>query len=635
MYNPKLITFEKEPMNEFFEKNKSKLPKDLPENIRKKLLQDSKTLSNYGLTTDDAKDIEKSIKDYKPKKDLSSKAYPNYNEYISYKAPRDVSKWVATVKNLYYLVHNGNDKGAALNKVISGWDEMEKLDFKNWFKFYEERAHKKYSDAAKETPKQTKLAQIGYWTNDHNPGYFVPVHKEQNIGKDIDFAKDPATNEMVQDDEKRSLIEKQRNKIVSRLDSAEKLLRSEDGQTFAGNEFETLMHIIYELKKKIHTVNKKSSSTKLYEDMIVREANILNKKGFVKAAAYLCKIADGVAGDAPKATVPLPSEPANPMTDGGGLPGAVPGQGPGQTSPPTNSPPNPQLPGQIEKPISEGMKSFLDGLSGEEDESTDESNDDDLEVNEAEDWLVEASLTNLDVMIRQFQKNNLDGWIVEAQAAPIANPTPPLKAPTPKPKAAPEADLEVEEQPDNAPGNVPEVSDVNEFDKKLEQAFQGLTINDVIEKVEDISKIFKTREIPRQLSIIDLMLKHLSMANYFPELAEATNKALDSNQYILTRLDNISSALQGSAKTNTIDLKGKNVAPGSPDVEAAKGKLQSDQDKEKARKQMKKQQEDAQIEQGGAKPEPELEVEEDLGGPVQTGTPGAPPTPKPAAPPAV
>ena len=60
---------------------------------------------------------------------------------------------------------------------------------------------------------------------------------------------------------------------------------------FAGPEMEQLMEAIYSLKKKVQLVNKLSVSTRLYEDMIVREANVLGRKGFKKAADMLYSVA--------------------------------------------------------------------------------------------------------------------------------------------------------------------------------------------------------------------------------------------------------------------------------------------------------------------------------------------------------
>lgn len=591
--NPKNypIVFEEVPVDTYIKNNLSKLPDDLSPEIKQKLINDSKFFAEQGMTAEVPKNFVEILQQHRDKKkalkgikkDMSNKkAYPNYDEYMDHKPPSNTNKWISAVKDMYYHVHKGSNKGEALDNITSSWSDVEKLDFKNWLKYYEENAHKKYSEAANvgiEEPISIKVGQIGYWEDVNRAGYFVPVHRETQVNdarihvNEIDLAKDPSTNEGVRSDEKREIIENQRNKIVSRLDSAEKLLRSQEGQIFAGKEFEALMHIIYELKKKIHTVNKISTSTKLYEDMIIREANILTKKGYNQASKVLFKIAE----DKPL----TPPPPANPMS-GAGNPGSIPGQAPGQVPPGNNSPTD----------VGDGMEGFLSGLNGEQDQSA----SDDLEVIEETD----------------------DNLIVEAQAAPATDVPPP-----PAPKQKPDENLEVNEDKISTTSSP--------FDQKMEQMFQGLKVEDVVQKLEDLTKIYKTREMPRQLSLIDMMLDHLGLAPFFPTLAEANTKALDSNQYILTRLEDITSRLRGTVQTNEIDLKGQNPIPSSPELEATRNKLQVDQDKEKARKEMRKKEQAAEIDQVN-KPEPELEVEEDLAGPVDT-TNAVPPPPVPAAPP--
>ena len=59
------------------------------------------------------------------------------------------------------------------------------------------------------------------------------------------------------------------------------------------------MEAIYTFKKKVQLVNKLSVSTRLYEDMIVREGNVLKRHGFSKAADMLYSLAQspGQAGE--------------------------------------------------------------------------------------------------------------------------------------------------------------------------------------------------------------------------------------------------------------------------------------------------------------------------------------------------
>jgi hypothetical protein len=578
--------FRKMPLDEFMSKNVSKIPKNIPENIKKKLLEDAKFFSELGITTDDPEKYLAMLQQKTNKKanDKVVQAYPNYDEYMYFQPPRNTQKWVQAVKDMYYRIHKGSDGSEALNHVMSGWDNMEKLDFQNWLKFYEEGAHKKY-------------AQVNYWEDANRAGYFVPIYPEPikppatNNAQDIDFAKDPETHPSVSAEEKRHIIEKQRQKIIGRLDSAEKLLRSHEGQTFAGKEFETLLEAIYQLKKKIQMVNKISISVKLYEDMIIRESNVLVRQGFVKAANLLVKIA--------QQGMPAPPEPPNPVANVG-QPGNKPGEGPGLTPPglgptDTSAPTDPTTeaaPLDTGKP-SPGMEEFLEGLDTGND--TFDEEDEKLEVMDTDDLVV-----------------------ITAQEAPMP---PPMPAP----------DLEVSEDQIK---DDPEAKAGRDFDKVIDSAFANITIKDVVDKLEDVSKIFKVREIPRQLSIIDMMLDHLNMASLFPTLSEAINKSLESNQYISTRIDNILSQLRGTLDTKNLDLKGESPTVNNPGVQSAKEKIEGDVEKEKARKQMRKNLEnEALMDQG--KPKPEIEVEEDLSQPaaLQGAPPAALPPPAPPIPP--
>jgi hypothetical protein len=132
--------------------------------------------------------------------------------------------------------------------------------------------------------------------------------------------------------------------------------------------------------------------------------------------------------------------------------------------------------------------------------------------------------------------------------------------------------------------------------------------------------------MPRQLGIVDMMLDSLGLASLFPSLSEAQNKALEANNYISTRVDDILAKLRGamaSAEKSPVA-----PAPEREDMAGIRGKLQGDQDKEKARKQMRKEQEAAEME-APAKETPAVEMGE-LGAPP----PAAPPpvAPPPAAP---
>ena len=529
---------------------------------------------------------------------LKLNAYPNYDEYMYIEPARDTKKWIDAVKDIYYRERTGTNKRSAILTTIGKWDDMEKKDFFNWLKFYEEGSHLKY-----------KYAQQ-MWYEGINPGYVLPFKKD--APPDSNHADDSL--EEISTVEKKRIIEQQRKKIIGRLDSIEKLLRSDEGQLFAAKEFETLLEIVYQLKKKIQLINKKSASTKLYEDMIVKEANVLMKKGFSKAADLLYKLAQPIPAAVPPA---LP-------TNVSGAPATIPGaevgtqrsDGVGGGATPPNNPPNLV---NTKTPPPEAIDQFMKGLKGgnvtsDISDVLDLSDTDDLDVKDDENYLE---------------------VVKEAQEV-----VPPPAEPEPLPPPAPDENLEVtEDTPPLKPtdSNL-EVKDESPdastgastaFDSAIDTAFKNIKVDDIVMKLEDLAKIFKTREVPRQLAFVDMMLDTLGISSFFPSLAEATNKSLESNQYILTRVEDILSKLRGTMKTNEIDLTSESPAP--PEVQALKGRLSEQEESEKSKKKMRKEIEDKKLQEQG-KETPDVEIEEDLSQPTEVAPTAPVAAPPPAAP---
>lgn len=540
-------------------------------------------------------------------KKITIQAYPNYDQYFYIPGQRDTNKWLQAVKEVYYKERDGIQRRDALNKVTHNWDVMEVYDFLNWLRYYEEGAHLKY-----------KVAQQFYYGN-ADVGYLLPIKQDPPestsvSGKDIDFARDSAADELPIREKKR-IIEKQRQKIVGRLDSAEKLLRSEEGQIFADRELESLLAAIYDLKKKVQMLNKKSTSTKLYDDLIIRQANILNKKGFMKAANLLYSLAEDQKSEVKDPNKPEAKDPnkpevqeqnkpittpsPDPPTRVSGAPGSLPTTGPGspQTSPPNNSPSiktnvpvQPNQPIQNKDPgkaISEFMKGLKTSLK------TVEDNNDNLEV---------------------FDED----LVIEAQAEP------PSQVPVTPPPPIKEPEIEVEE-PKKIIEDTPKTT-TKDVDKMIDAVFSNLTIADVVAKFEDIAKFYKTREMPRQLAFADMMLDSLGLAPFFPTLAEATNKSLEANNYILSRVEDILTKLRGTLKTKEFDVMNETTKQVSPEIEKTKQVLQEEANKDKERKQMRKDLEEQSMKEQ-MKETPEIEVEEDL-----EAKPSPAPAPKPPVP---
>jgi hypothetical protein len=594
-------------------------------------------------------------------------AYPNYDQYMSYPSPYDLQKWVKTVQSIYQMEKSGHSRVASIRQATNGWKITETFDFLNWLRFYEGANHLKY-----------KMAQL--WYENGAPGYFLkinpdPVKEEPKpvSGKDIDFAREESTI----NSEKRQVIERQRNKIIGRLDSAEKLMRAPDGQMLAGPELEALMEAIYQLKKKIQLVNKLSTSTRLYDDMIVREANILHRNGFVKAAELLYSTSqannpppDGMGKPGPIKTLPpavppeLPNAPLHP-----GAPGGLPSMGPGmpqnapagtgvpEVGPNENSPTNidgmtdpnkaqpttslgPPSPMPAASTVPEGIQGFLENMetgniTTMHDKS--ESSDDNLEVQDNTE--IEASEDYLMVV---------EGQVIPAEEDKITT-SPPATKPKPtnvipkkderrKPDNEPlevgesplevsnESPLEVSEDDASVPakGNAAKSVDI---DRKIDDVFKSITIDEIINEIDMVAGIFRQREIPSRIARIDLMLKGKGLSSYFNTIGEMLQKSLDANNYCSTRIEAVLSQLRGSISGAPININEREVD--SPDMAGIKSKLQQDAEKEKRRKQQRKEQEAAEFDAGAGKENaPEVEIEEDLGGKK----PAAPPAKLPAQP---
>jgi hypothetical protein len=572
-------------------------------------------------------------------------AYPNYDQYMSIPGQHNINKWLQTVRQIYAAEKNGLTRAQAVRQATNGWNIMETYDFLNWIKFYQEGAHLKY-----------KTAQL--WYENGQPGYFLQIKpdapKEPEPTVDHN-AVDNAREDVERQEEKKKVIEKQRQKIVGRLDSAEKLLRSPEGQLFAGPEMEGLMEAIFSLKKKVQLVNKLSTSTRLYEDMIVREGNVLRRKGFVKAAEVLYSMAQannppppGTGTPGPINTPPATPPPDDPSGAGHpGAPGGLPSLGPGMPQPP-GSPPtgvsetqpvNPKSPAGPPGAVAEGPASpmpqeppkgiaeFLEGTetAGKTVPDDKQGVDDDLEVEDT----LEVEDEVLMVTEAQMAPPDADVPMTTTPSKPKPPPPPPEAPPAPDaPSAAPPLEVTDDTPPANEAGVEDAAGPAKDFDRIIDSALANVTVADVVAKLEDITKIFKTREIPRQLSLVDMMLDSLGLSSYFPKLSEAINKSLESNNYVSTRLDEILSQLRGSMKGRDVDLKGEHGASRAPEVAQ---NLQEQSEKEESRKKMRKEQENAELQgnaPGAGKESPQVEIGEDLGA-----QPAAPPAAPAAGPP--
>ena len=561
---------------------------------------------------------------------FNSIAYPNYDGSSHVPGQHDTNKWLMTVKNIRYKQKGGVPYKEAIQESTQGWKKMEIYDFLNWLKYYEEGAHMKY-----------KFAQTWY-VNDSMPGYFVPMNKPE------EQKTDDANLQAAQQEEKKQIIAQQRKKILSRLDSIRKMLRSQDGHTFAGDELETLLEAVHTLEKKISTLNKLSTSIRLYEDMIVREANVLCRNGFNKAADMLYAAAQtpGAAGQSATGKtsggidIPPPAAPADPSGAGqrgtaGGInenPGTPNAQSPAGGPETTPESKGEMIPQEETQPL--GIQQFMEAMNGQEGKSLEP--DDDLAVDDQEEELMvsEAQATNMPAAALEDIPMTTDPAPVRGNPAELPQnafvPEEPKTAPTPVQAPIVEEPLEVTEA--DIPVKPPEEGEVeverpaSDIDSKMDSIMSNVSMEDIVLELENLAKVFKVREIPRRLALIDMLLDAKGLSSYFGNLSEAQAKALESNNYISSRIEDILSKLRGSIATRDIDLEGQTQSTPT-DAYPIKAKLEQDANKEKERKQLRKQQENAELE-APAKEVPQVDMEE-LTPPASPQIPVAPQ--KPAA----
>lgn len=492
------------------------------------------------------------------KEELKALAYPN-TEYIPVAGQRDINKWINIFKQIYLKQKEGIANQIAIKQLTYDWNPTEIYDFTNWIKFYKENNHIKY-----------KTAQ-NYYINDGMPGYFVPnnkpiIQQEQQPQTDVNYLK------KIIDDEDTHIADrqKQKEKILSRLQAAKKIL-SKNRKIFNDDEYDKLISSLLDLEKQVLNLKKKSCSLKTYEDLIIRKANILDHCGYKDASIFLEKIAD-----------------ATPIKD--------------SSSDSSESPPAPSLaPPSVPPPASPQMSSvtsaspppILDDSSSFNDLKDDSGSKSKAISNFMKNFKL-ASTNNLkytEEIILNYDDHDDDLFLSEAQ---IVDDSKKQSLVTDK---DPKINLENKE--------------ISNFNLMFDSVFSKVKVKDVIEKLEELSNIFKIREIPRQLAIIDIMLDSLGFASFFPSLSEAANKSLESNNYISSRIEDILSRLKGAIKQTNLNLLDESAIALDPESDTIKETIKQQLNKEKEQKQLKKEINESYL-PSIEKENPEINLKKDL-----------------------
>ena len=500
-------------------------------------------------------------------------AYPQPGA-ITERPKYDIGRWVAATREIYDLIRKGHDQDQAKQSVIGNWEAKEKMDYEHWLKFYKEKTPEKYPKLANDGEGMF-LANLPIGVNSlrarHVSGKFpnpIGGMRDELPGLpqgDVNSARDK--------------IEGQRRKLISRLNSAEKMLASMDGQLFAGDDQDLMLKLLQDLKRRIQTANKLTSKSSLFVDHIYRAANLLKAKGKENAAGFFFKLAQ-----------------LGPPPGGLDMP-------PG---PPDDAGEDPAPAGNSDDTY-ECLKEFFDninrGVSDKNDTPEERKANRSHETPpppptpiggpaaEAPPPLpAPAAAIEVDNTI----KIGAGYWHPRSKFAQDALPPPPPEvAPPPPPQP-----VEVE-----APQPEEEVAEDN-TDDVIDAALKGVTVNDVVNRLDMLVSIYNKREIARQLSILDIMMDRLGLSSFFPALGEAMSKALESNQYIGSRLEGVLTRLKGSIEVPGASqwIEPKTVEM-NPETTGIRNSLQRKKDEEEQRKELRKQQDLAKLQGGAAGPD--------------------------------
>jgi len=527
-------------------------------------------------------------------------AYPQPNSRLE--LPRyDLTRWVSATHKIYSLVAKGHSEQEARQIVLGSWDKREKMDYDQWVKFYKEKTPEKYPKLASFN---SELMLAGVPANSLKavlpaPSGFgynrVPPGLPQNLPQSTNDVSDV-----------RDKIETQRSKIISRLNSAEKMLASMDGQLFAGEDQELMLKLLQDLKRRIQTANKLTVKSSLFEDHIFRTANQLRFQGKNKAAGFFFKIAQ------------LPPLGAPPGGGAGGLFGGPTDDSGGDSLTPA--------PSGDKKETEELLREFFDNLKrGVNDKDDTPEEREKLEQEEAQNQVQPAPVPSPapEVAVsEEVQEPELseDGKAASAfdeylkigsgiwKQAQLPPRQQPLKPAAPAKPASVEID-----------GPEGQVIPNDNTDEVIDAALNSITVQNVIRRLEMLVSIYNQREISRQLAFLDIMMDRLGLASFFPQLGEAMGKALEGNQYIGNRLEEILGKLKGSVNVPSATEWVDTPRQDNPATAGIRNRLQQEEDQEEQRKEMRKQKDLAKMQQGQSGPNtapvadgkvPEVEIRE-------------------------
>lgn len=560
-------------------------------------------------------------------------AYPQPLGSFFIEQPYNLKKWEKAAVAIKMHQNQGLKKNEAFNLLTKNWETMERLNFKDWLNFFEKGGGSKYKkaqmnyvtigDGSAFLPNMDKLkSQLP--NSSFGRGYTEPSKVEFNLNNDTPVENIKKQKEETER-EKSKETKRQVKSLLSRLNSAKKILRSDEMTDLLGDQLEQFLRALQEVETDISLVGLKNKRSSIFYDLIIRKGNQQKAKGFTKSASVLYKLAQ--AAPPPLETTEETAEPTDTAAE----------------TPPTGSTKEetsdeiPLPESNLEQPLTppsstmeddsvgsapveepedkqeEWIKEFLSNLEGstyeapEEEDSTPSAEENSPAPTSGTD---DFSFVADEIIVTESDLDYEDDIVVFAQEAQQVAEQIPLKedgplAPDTIPEGAPNPDAvnSVETRVEDKVKALP-----TENNSGLDEAFQNVTVDDAIDRLDKLKAIFQTREISHQLSLVDMILDRLGLSPYFPDLAEATQKSLDANQYCLTRIEDVISRLQGavmapSNPTDAFDLEGKEKRPPNAETAGVQGKLESDKQKEEQRKKNREEQRDKKEEEMMAAPE--------------------------------
>lgn len=500
---------------------------------------------------------------------MKKHAYPQNESNIYVDLPHDLNKWMKSMQDMYAM-SNHMDWTSAFKQVTSGWNDMEKVDFKNWMAFYQEDAHNKY-----------KTAQLTSSTYLENGGSFIPNidHLKARLpSKEPDMSGFLVSRDIQSDQDKetqRAWVEKKIRGLISRLNAAEKIATDPQVQLALKRSLhmsvDEWVSLLQKLKREVQLTPMRVTTASLLDDIVYKHANQAYAAGHKTAANFMIKMAQ--VGDIPVTPNSPPIPPAINNSNSLPMPSAPVGT---SSEPPKND--------------EDAVAEFLKNLNNSD--MLDANDAECMDVDDEAEIVVTAQAVQPPAAPTQLSSN------VTTDAVP---------SPTNIPQTDQSADIEVSE--DEASNSSAVIEDA------FDQALSNVRIKDIVTRLEGIASMFKNRQIARQLSIIDLMMDSVGIAPFFPGLGEAMKSALESNQYCQTRVEEILAKLRGTITTPMSQhMEGEVSGENDLKEDQIKSQLAEQEEAEQARKERRKmlqnQEEDAAL-------APQPSPGQELAGPAQ------------------